>query len=108
MQDIDGYSTVFSHLPRRDLLGAVLNYSRETSWILSTTSVLETLFQEVGWLSQRHPMLGVQFQTMDSKEITTNMQLSAQLKKIKIIIHEPEEKTPSNGGHDERCPPLAG
>lgn len=38
-------------------------------------------------------MLGVQFQR-DSKEITTDMQLSAQLKQIRIVIHDPEEKTP--------------
>lgn len=40
-------------------------------------------------------MQGVQFQRMVSKEIITSMQLSAQLKEINIIIHEPEEKTPT-------------
>lgn len=54
MQSVDGYPKVFSHRPHRGLLDAVSNYSRETSWILSAIYVLETLFQEVGWLSQHY------------------------------------------------------
>ena len=46
-------------------------------------------------LYKRDPTQGVPFQTMESKEITTSIQLAAQLKEIKIIIHEPEEKTPT-------------
>lgn len=44
-------------------------------------------------LYKRHSTQGVQFQTTDSKEITTIMQLSAQVKEIKIIIHEQEKTT---------------
>lgn len=107
MQSVGGYSEVFSHLPHRDLLNAVLNYSRETSWILSSPYVLETVSRSwmvITTLYKRHPMQGVQFQTMDSKEITTSMQLSAQLKEIKIILHEPEEKYSNNNGPNDRCP----
>ena len=97
-QSVDGHPKVFSHLQHRDLLDAVLNCSRDIldlilhicsrdfvsrSWMIITT------------LYKRYPTQGMQFQTMDSKEITTSMQLSAQFKEIKIIIHEPEEKTPT-------------
>lgn len=103
MQSVHRYFKLFSHLPHRGLLVAVLKYSTgisdlilhihsrdfvSRSWMVITTSC------------KRHSTQGVQ----DSKEITTSMQLSGSLKKLKIIIHEPEKKTPNNDGHNDRCP----
>lgn len=67
MQAIDGESTVFSHLPHRDLLDADLSYSRETSWILPSTSVLETLFQELDGYHKGIRCSGCSFKEIQKK-----------------------------------------
>lgn len=86
MLSLDGYPKVFSHLTHRDLLDTVLNYSRETSWMLSSTHVLKTLFQEVGWLSQHYikeiQHKGSRFKQLIKKKLPQTCSFQQNLKEL--------------------------
>lgn len=82
MQSVNRYFKLFSHLPHRDLLVAVLKYSTGISDLMlhiHSRDFVSRSWMVVTTSCKRHSTQGVQ----DSKEITTSMQLSAQLKEIK-------------------------